>query len=294
MSEKLEQYAHTCRIGLLTQAGYPLLPFWIDRILRKGVGPLFIITDISEFSEKNAKLLEERTNGYFTQNVAKFASQFSSHRRLSIPDYLTENHNSLHCLSLVKDLDLEMLVNCGTPRKLKHPILNSVCRGVLNVHPGLLPKYRGASAVEWSLYNGDEIGNTAHFMDGRYDGGNIICQQKLDLSNLHSYTAIRTAVYKQSFRLMADAIEKILKLDLTSEDGCKQNENDAFEWKPIGETEMETVKQKFNSRKFSRVWKSWDLCSRCWCHQPNHSSLEKISAKKYVCIRIRPSKRNLV
>ena len=187
------------RVGLLTQTDHPLLPFWVNSIRNKYIGLLFIISDSQKFSEKNKALLRERTSGYFeTEPIASDINALSINND-DIPRYEVDNHNSEECIDLIKKLELDLLVNCGTPRKLKERVFNSVPIGTLNVHPGLLPKYRGSSAVEWSLFNGDEVGNTAHFMDDRYDGGNIIQKRVVDIQDLDSYTAVRTAVYLQNF-----------------------------------------------------------------------------------------------
>ena len=94
-----------------------------------------------------------------------------------IPFYFVGNHNDDKTLRLINSLSVNVLLNAGTPRKLKPNIFDNVEHGCINVHPGLSPFYRGCSAVEWALFNDDKIGNTAHFMTEGYDEGNIIASE---------------------------------------------------------------------------------------------------------------------
>lgn len=51
-----------------------------------------------------------------------------------------------------------------------------------NLHPSLLPKYRGCSSLAWALINGEnEVGYTYHYMDAEVDTGDIILQKKMPI-----------------------------------------------------------------------------------------------------------------
>lgn len=69
---------------------------------------------------------------------------------------------------------IDLLLNVDSPRKLSKMFLQIVGYDVLNVHAGVLPKYRGASCVEWAIFTNGPIGNTANFMVEDYDAGPII------------------------------------------------------------------------------------------------------------------------
>lgn len=62
-------------------------------------------------------------------------------------------------------------------------VLNLAPLGAVNLHPSLLPKYRGRAPVNWAIINGErELGLTAHFIDEEMDGGDIIEQFRYDLT----------------------------------------------------------------------------------------------------------------
>ena len=108
----------------------------------------FIIICDSKIIQKNKAIWLERTGG-------KLESLNSSNIYETLkynPIYFVENHNSQKTKELIQKFDINCLFNVGTPRKISEDLIKFVDHGILNVHPGVLPKYRGCSAVEWSLY----------------------------------------------------------------------------------------------------------------------------------------------
>jgi len=237
-------YAVPLRVGLLTQANHPLLPFWVSQLRKRGIGPLFLIQDIKCFAKKDSEIFQIRTDGHFNLSAHNKVSKIEKLTSPPVPIFQTESHNSEHCVALVKKLKLDLLVNCGTPRKLMPKILNCTPIGVLNIHPGILPKYRGSSAVEWSIYNGDEVGNTAHFMGEEYDNGNIIISETINLLTKSDYKKIRISVYEQNFQIMANAVEKIYNERMTSSEGEVQDENVARTWLPMNDADFQIMLNK--------------------------------------------------
>ena len=66
---------------------------------------------------------------------------------------------------------------------LHHEIINTTKKGFINLHPGLLPKYRGNACLNWAIMNDEKFhGITAHLMKaGELDSGPILVQRKYDL-----------------------------------------------------------------------------------------------------------------
>lgn len=62
---------------------------------------------------------------------------------------------------------------------IKRHIIDS-CKGkIFNLHPSLLPKYRGCSSLTWSMINGEKnVGYTYHYIDAGTDTGDIIIQDR--------------------------------------------------------------------------------------------------------------------
>ncbi len=62
-------------------------------------------------------------------------------------------------------------------------LLNIAPLGAINLHPSLLPKYRGRAPINWAILRGEtELGLTAHFVDEGIDSGDIIEQERFEFS----------------------------------------------------------------------------------------------------------------
>jgi methionyl-tRNA formyltransferase len=91
-----------------------------------------------------------------------------------------------------KDKNLEQLIREKKPDLLwitdyryliPENVISLAPIGTINLHPSLLPKYRGRAPINWAIINGEtNFGLTAHFVDGGMDTGNIIYQESFYLS----------------------------------------------------------------------------------------------------------------
>lgn len=81
--------------------------------------------------------------------------------------------------------------------------------GTLNLHPSLLPQYRGAAPMQWALINGDEeIGVTTFLIEKKLDAGKIILQKKVRISPDETYGELSERLSK----IGADAVVESLNL----------------------------------------------------------------------------------
>ncbi len=100
-------------------------------------------------------------------------------------------------------------------------ILNGTRFGCVNIHPSLLPRWRGAAPIQRTIMSGDkESGITIIKMDKGLDSGDIICQEKITLSNQETSKSL-----SEKFSVMgADILVKTLNdikngnYSLTSQD----------------------------------------------------------------------------
>ena len=242
MSEKF-------RVGLLTTIDSPLLPFFIDTILGQKLKDIVVICDSKKITDKNRKIWLDRTGGAF-ERVDNMNINIYQMSNAMIPFYFVNNHNDEETLNLIDFLSVDVLLNAGTPRKLKKHILEGTKYGVVNIHPGVLPYYRGCSAVEWALFNNDKVGNTAHFMSEGYDEGNIIFSEWYKFPFNADYKSIRIKVYKEGTNLAGKALRYIFDKKITSTGGTPQNKNLAKYWSPIPDEKFIKVIELVNNGRY--------------------------------------------
>tara|TARA_B110001452_G_scaffold27926_1_gene21901 strand:- start:472 stop:1050 length:579 start_codon:yes stop_codon:yes gene_type:complete len=82
---------------------------------------------------------------------------------------------------------------------------------IINIHPSLLPKYKGLNTHERAIKNGDKMtGCTVHFVNKKLDSGIIILQKKVRINKADNPVTLAKKVLKEEHRLYPAAILKIL------------------------------------------------------------------------------------
>ncbi len=156
--------------------------------------------------------------------------------------------------------DLNIIVAFGQilPEELiYHPKYDSV-----NIHASLLPKYRGASPINWAIINGDEeTGVTYQFIDKGLDTGDIIYQEKIKIEKQDDAPAL----FEKLSRLSADTVLKVI--NLIEEGKAQRAKQDNAMASVVKTLKKETGKLDFNTPAVSIVNKVRGLvpwpCAYC-------------------------------
>jgi methionyl-tRNA formyltransferase len=235
--------------GFLSTVHAPLLPLTIQAALANGCTDIVIICDSKLPSEKDNQLWKERTGGKLDKS-ADGNPDIYSFGNAKIPFYFVDSHNSEQTLALIHSLEIDCLFNAGTPRKISNKIIESVEYGVVNVHPGVLPKYRGCTCVEWAIYNDDKVGNTAHFMSDGYDTGPIIEYETYEFPVNSDYQSVRVKVYQEGCQFSGKILKNIKAKRMRPADGLEQNPKHGKTWSPIPADKMAEVLYKLQNSKY--------------------------------------------
>ncbi len=87
--------------------------------------------------------------------------------------------------------------------------------GCLNLHPSMLPKYRGAAPIHWTLLNGETItGVTTFFIGGKIDAGNILRQREVTVNPDDSYQTLHNHLAEKGAELLLESLDLVSKGDL--------------------------------------------------------------------------------
>lgn len=109
-------------------------------------------------------------------------------RGLNYIDY--DELNEPQLIEKVQKLDVDAAVVCSFNYKIPRVLMNATRDGFINVHPSMLPKYRGGNPYSRVIINGEtETGVTIHFMDEGFDTGDIIAQKAY---HIHSKATMGT------------------------------------------------------------------------------------------------------
>ncbi len=133
-----------------------------------------------------------------------------------IPLFAAGNINHPDSRAVLHSLQPDAICLICFPRRLFPPLLALPRLGCLNVHPSLLPQYRGPAPLFWALRAGaTEIGVTVHLMDAGFDSGPILRQEYLALPSGADGTGIDLAWAELGGRLLIAALTGLAAGTLT-------------------------------------------------------------------------------
>jgi methionyl-tRNA formyltransferase len=123
--------------------------------------------------------------------------------------------NTLDGLSRLADHRPDLIISVRYRRILKDAAIAIPKFGVLNLHSGLLPEYKGMMATFWAMLNDEPtIGSTLHYIvDGTIDTGPIIGRAPVTADRSRSYLANVLSLYPDGCRMIIDAVGRIERGD---------------------------------------------------------------------------------
>ncbi|MBT8328446.1 MAG: methionyl-tRNA formyltransferase [Desulfofustis sp.] len=111
----------------------------------------------------------------------------------------------------VRNLKPDLLVLGFVTAFVPLEMIELATHGGINYHPSLLPKFRGGSAINWAIINGEtETGVTIHFIDEGVDTGPILLQEKVDITSDDTVKSVYFGkLYPLGIRMIAEAVRLI-------------------------------------------------------------------------------------
>ena len=123
--------------------------------------------------------------------------------------------NNLEINNELRRMEVDLLVVVAYGQIMPQEILNIFPSGAINVHPSLLPKYRGASPIQSALLAGEkETGITIMLMDDKMDHGPVLAQQKIQLTGEETNESLHGQLTKIGVELLIETIKKYLGVEI--------------------------------------------------------------------------------
>jgi methionyl-tRNA formyltransferase len=132
----------------------------------------------------------------------------------NIACYTNMQINSDEVFEVLKEQDLDLIIVATFNQILKSNIIRLPRKGIINFHPSLLPQYKGPSPVRWVLLNGEKYtGITIHYLIDEIDAGDVILQQKIEISELDDCGSLLKKISMCAGEVTNKVIEKFLSVD---------------------------------------------------------------------------------
>ena len=156
------------------------------------ISPILIKLIIS--NNKKAKGLKYSTQYNIEKKIVNFNNNFSENKILN---YINKKNIKFICLA-------------GFMKILSRNFIKKFKGKIVNIHPSLLPKYKGLNTHKRALKNKEKFaGCTVHYVTIKLDSGKIILQKKVKIKKKDTVNSLKKKVLKKEHQLYPAAIRKI-------------------------------------------------------------------------------------
>ena len=142
------------------------------------------------------------------------------------PEKLRDNKE---IVKILKDINPDVICVVAYGKIIPKEILEIPKYGCVNVHPSLLPKYRGSAPIQWAILNGDkETGVTTMYLDEGMDSGDIILQTETKINKDETSGELWDRLSKIGAGLLVETLERI-----ENKTAPRTKQNDDFTLAPM-------------------------------------------------------------
>ena len=168
------------------------------------------LKSLIKFSKKknspiNIKLIISNTN---KAKGLKYSKVYKIQKK--VIDFKNKNIAEKKLLNLLSKKKIRFICLAGFMKILPKKFIKKFSGKIINIHPSLLPKYKGLHAHRRVLENNEKFsGCTVHYVTAKLDSGSIILQKKVKISKTDTEKTLKRNILRQEHKLYTNAIEKI-------------------------------------------------------------------------------------
>ena len=152
-------------------------------------------------------------NLIISNNIKAKGLRFAKFYKIKNKTYHFNNRSFSEAIILknLRENQINLICLAGFMKILSKNFIQKFKGKIVNIHPSLLPKYKGLNTHERVINNKEKYsGCTVHFVNSRLDSGKIILQKKVKISIKDSPRSLKEKILKQEHKLYPKAITKIL------------------------------------------------------------------------------------
>ena len=170
------------------------------------------LKSLIKFSKKknspiNIKLIISNTN---KAKGLKYSKVYKIQKK--VVDFKNKNIAEKNLLSLLSKKKIRFVCLAGFMKILSKKFIKKFSGKIVNIHPSLLPKYKGLNTHQKALKNNDKYsGCTVHYVTDKVDSGKIILQKKVKIKRKDSLNTLTKKVLLEEHKLYPRAISKVFK-----------------------------------------------------------------------------------
>ena len=138
----------------------------------------------------------------------RFAKKYKIKKK--IYDYNKKKISEKKTLKDLQSNEIKLICLAGFMKILSKDFIRKFRGKILNIHPSLLPKYKGLKTHERAIRNNEKYsGCTVHLVNSKLDAGKIVLQKKVRLSKKETVLSLKKKILNQEHKLYPTAIKKL-------------------------------------------------------------------------------------
>ncbi len=177
-------------------------------VLASGNGTNFQeLINLSEKGELDVDIKVLITNKDDADCIKRAKSVQIPHKIIRGKDFLKKELFELEIANTLIHYDVELIVMAGWMKILTPFFINKFKNKIINIHPSLLPSYKGGSAIRDSILNGSKItGCSVHFVDEEVDSGALIMQAALSIRDDDDIDSLSRRIHMLEHKILPHSI----------------------------------------------------------------------------------------
>ena len=130
--------------------------------------------------------------------------------KLGIPHCHIKSTSEEQIIKLFEAWRVDLIVLAGWMKIISPQFIEAFPRKIINVHPSLLPKYKGLNAVQQALDAKDEVtGCTVHYVTEELDSGEIILQSEVPILPEDTLESLTKVIQQREYDILPRAIDNV-------------------------------------------------------------------------------------
>ena len=130
--------------------------------------------------------------------------------KLGIPHCTIKSVDEDQIIKLFEAWRVDLIVLAGWMRIISPKLIEAFPGKIINIHPSLLPKYKGLNAVQQALDAGDHTtGCTVHYVTEELDSGEIILQEEVGILPHDTIESLTKVIQQREYEILPKAIEYV-------------------------------------------------------------------------------------
>ena len=210
--------------------------------ITKKSGWLYALYLVREIINYKAAILIRKFFFLNNEYVLDTPSNLGKRFKISVSK-LSGSINDESNLQKIKQLEPELIIAIRYAEILKKSILSVPNKGVINIHPSLLPKYGGLTPVFHAMnHNEKDIGYTIHFMDESIDSGRIVKQEIIKQESRDSVVSLNIRIHIQAGYGLVSCMDKLTQSIVKNENSSYFSWADKHDVKKFLKSGMKLIK----------------------------------------------------